>query len=163
MTQTTTRRDLLRIGTSAAAYAAGAAIVTGSVALAGEAKSAPVTSTRDAATASPPGEVEAAFTEWKATRAMLNASTDEDGTESPEHPVWAKLSQAEATIRDSAEVGPRVAEIRLWLSITGDLIYTKENEALHREDADWLLANADEPEFTTIMALRAIKALRGEA
>lgn len=34
----TTRRDLLRIGTSAAAYAAGAAIVTGGIALAGEAK-----------------------------------------------------------------------------------------------------------------------------
>lgn len=41
MAQTaTTRRDLLRIGTSAAAYAAGAAIVTGGIALAGEAKGA---------------------------------------------------------------------------------------------------------------------------
>ena len=37
---TTTRRDLLRFGTSAAAYAAGAAIVTGGIALAGEAKGA---------------------------------------------------------------------------------------------------------------------------
>lgn len=41
MAQTaTTRRDLLRFGTSAAAYAAGAAIVTGGIALAGEAKGA---------------------------------------------------------------------------------------------------------------------------
>lgn len=41
MTQpTTTRRDVLRLGTSAAAYAAGAAIVTGGVALAGEANGA---------------------------------------------------------------------------------------------------------------------------
>jgi hypothetical protein len=40
MNQTTTRRDLLRFGTSAAAYAAGAAIVTGGIALASEAKSA---------------------------------------------------------------------------------------------------------------------------
>lgn len=42
MTQpnTTTRRDLLRLGTSAAAYAAGAAIVTGAAALASEAKGA---------------------------------------------------------------------------------------------------------------------------
>lgn len=40
MTQTATRRDLLRIGTSAAAYAAGAAIVTGGVALATQAKGA---------------------------------------------------------------------------------------------------------------------------
>jgi len=40
MTQTTTRRDLLRFGTSAAAYAAGAAIVTGGVAIASEAKGA---------------------------------------------------------------------------------------------------------------------------
>jgi hypothetical protein len=41
MTQpTTTRRDLLRLGTSAAAYAAGAAIVTGGVALASQARGA---------------------------------------------------------------------------------------------------------------------------
>ena len=40
MNQTTTRRDLLRFGTSAGAYAAGAAIVTGGIALAGEAKGA---------------------------------------------------------------------------------------------------------------------------
>lgn len=40
MTQTTTRRDLFRLGTSAAAYAAGAAIVTGGVAFAGEANGA---------------------------------------------------------------------------------------------------------------------------
>jgi len=40
MTQTTTRRDLLRFGTSAVAYVAGAAIVTGGIALASEAKGA---------------------------------------------------------------------------------------------------------------------------
>ncbi len=37
---TTTRRDLLRIGTTAAAYAAGASIVTGGIALASQAKGA---------------------------------------------------------------------------------------------------------------------------
>ena len=47
MAQTaTTRRDLLRFGTSAAAYAAGAAIVTGSIALAGEAKGATIPEAR---------------------------------------------------------------------------------------------------------------------
>lgn len=40
MTQATTRRDLLRLGTSAVAYAAGAATVTGGIALASEAKGA---------------------------------------------------------------------------------------------------------------------------
>ena len=38
MTTTTTRRNLLRIGTTAAAYAAGATIVTGGVAIASQAK-----------------------------------------------------------------------------------------------------------------------------
>jgi hypothetical protein len=46
MTQTTTRRDLLRFGTSAAAYAAGAAIVTGGVAIASEATGAVPTNPR---------------------------------------------------------------------------------------------------------------------
>jgi len=107
------------------------------------------------------GEVEAAFTDWKATRDELNR-TEDDSTEDPNHPIWARLKRAEAIMRDSPEAGPRVAEIRLWLSLTGDLLYDAEHKALQREDADWLLANADEPEFTTIMALRAIKALRGE-
>lgn len=40
MTNTTTRRDLLRLGTTAAAYAAGASIVTGGIALASQAKGA---------------------------------------------------------------------------------------------------------------------------
>ncbi len=40
MTQTTTRRGLLRMGTSVAAYGAGAALVAGGCALAGEAKGA---------------------------------------------------------------------------------------------------------------------------
>jgi hypothetical protein len=39
---TTTRRNLLRIGTTAAAYAAGATIVTGGVALASQAKGAEI-------------------------------------------------------------------------------------------------------------------------
>ncbi len=40
MTQTTTRRGLLRMGTSVAAYGAGAALIAGGCALAGEAKGA---------------------------------------------------------------------------------------------------------------------------
>ena len=40
MSTTTTRRNLLRIGTTAAAYAAGASIVTGGIALASQAKGA---------------------------------------------------------------------------------------------------------------------------
>lgn len=108
------------------------------------------------------GEVEAAFTEWKAIRCAINAATHDDYDEG-DHPIWTRLKNAEHTIRDSRETGPRVAEIRLWLSITGDLVYRTEHDAMHLGDVDWLIANADDPEWSTIMALRAIKALRGAA
>lgn len=108
------------------------------------------------------GEVEAAFADWKATRDELNRTRD-DSTDDANHPIWARLKDAELIIRDSRETGTRVAEIRLWLSMTGDLLYTAEHDALQREDVDWLIDNANEPEFATTMALRAIKALRGEA
>ncbi len=105
---------------------------------------------------------EDAFTEWKAIRCAINAAMHDDYDEG-DHPIWTRLTRAEHAIRDSRETGARVAEIRLWLSITGDLVYRAEHDAIHREDVDWLIANADEPEFSTIMALRAIKALRGAA
>jgi len=106
------------------------------------------------------GKAEAAFADWKATRHALNTSTDDDVLEDPNHPIWSRLKRAEHIIRDSKEVGARVAEIRLWVSLTSDLLYTAEQEALQREDVDWLIVNADDPEFSTVMALRAIKALR---
>jgi hypothetical protein len=115
--------------------------------------------------ATPPpvrGEVELAFAEWKAIRRAINAATNDDYDEG-DHPIWHRLKRAEHIIRDSDETGPRVAEIRMWLSLTGDLVYRTENDAMDREDVDWLMANADEPELSTIMALRAIKALRGAA
>jgi hypothetical protein len=116
------------------------------------------------ATASSSGnEVEAAFAEWKAIRAELNSAGHDDSTDDADHPIWARLTRAETVIEGSQERGARVAEIRLWLSMTGDLIYKSENDALHREDVEWLIAHADQPEYSTIMALRAIKALRGEA
>ena len=107
-------------------------------------------------------QVEAAFADWKATRDELNASSDDDGTDDAGHPIWARIKRSEMIMRDSRESGARVAEIRLWLSLTGDLMYDDEHAALHREDAAWLLRHARDPEFTTIMALRSIQALRGE-
>lgn len=103
-------------------------------------------------------KVEAAFTEWKAVRHHLDHD-DNDVTDAG-HPMWDRLTGAERIIRESRETGARVAEIRLWVSVVNDLIYAAETDAVEREDVDWLLENANEPDDSTVMILRAIKALR---
>ena len=107
------------------------------------------------------GEVEAAFTEWKATRRELLESGDE--TDSADHPIWDRLQDAEERIMQLDETGPRIAEIRLWVSlIKFGLLYESDHEAARREDTDWLLQYAKSGEQQNEAILYAIKALRGE-
>lgn len=97
---------MLRLATSAAAYAGGAAIVGGGIALAGEAKSATPTD----------HEIERhwqdrarAYREFEADLYVLD---DDDAAT----PYWDRIDAAEIAILASTSTTPRANEIRLWVA-----------------------------------------------
>jgi len=106
MGMTTTRRDMIRLATSAAAYAGGAAIVGGGIALAGEAKGA---TPMDREIERHWQERARAYREFEADPHVLD---DDDAAT----PYWTRIDAAENAILASTSTTPRANEIRLWVA-----------------------------------------------
>jgi hypothetical protein len=150
MGMTTTRRDMIRLATSAAAYAGGAAIVGGGIALAGEAHGA----TR------PDNAIERHAQQIRAGyRALEAADIDDDAAVAP---IWHRIDRAETALRSQVASTPHGAELQLWVALhhavttgTHDAIIQSHNlAAVEKIDG--------ELDWTARMIVAAIRSLRSQ-
>ena len=149
-----TRRALL----TGMSYAAGAAIVTGGIALASEAKGA----TPDAA-------IEAAWQRRVEAYAIYNALPADTGPvvggyAPGEREQWHIIDDAEEVIRSSVATTPRGAMIQLWCAMFHSVTGREQDDALTRGDfaaIDRLDGNLDWNARLVLAALRSLQSMEG--
>lgn len=144
MGTTTTRRNLLRIGTTAAAYAAGASIVTGGVALASQAKGASTSA------------YESAFARWKANLAIISKG---EATEDQIAVCWGKVDAAETFLMEADQRSPRLAAILLWLSLEHRVSSPADELAVRSENIRHFIDNGGHLDWDAKLHVRGLRAL----
>jgi len=144
MSTTTTRRDLLRFGTTAAAYAAGASIVTGGMALASQAKGASLNA------------CETTFAQWKAGLAIL---AKDETTDAQIASCWKRVDAAEEFLMETDQRSPRLAAILLWMALHHRVSSPADELAARSENIRHFVQDGDHLDWDAKLHVRGLRAL----
>lgn len=99
--------------------------------------------------------LERLFSEWKAALIRLNEQEIDSDAE------WAALDAAEEAIMRSTVATPRVAEMRLWISLQHTFTSIEDSAAIARENISYLLAHNGGRDWNEKFLVNAIAALKG--